>query len=134
MMVLWESSPSTVSALGERLLLDSGTLTPLLKRLEGAGLVCRTRDAADERRVLVSLTAEGLALRSRAEGVPHRLVCRVLGEGEQAESLSADASAAPHSAPLADAVALRSQLQALVHTLSHALDTRGTPSKKPAGA
>lgn len=139
MMVLWEASPSTVSALGERLLLDSGTLTPLLKRLEGAGLVCRTRDAADERRVLVSLTAEGLALRSRAEGVPHRLVCRVLGEGEQVESLSADASAppqsaAPHSAPLADAVALRSQLQALVHTLSHALDTRGTSSKKPAGA
>lgn len=134
MLVLWEASPSTVSALGERLLLDSGTLTPLLKRLESAGLVCRTRDAADERRVLVSLTAEGLALRSRAEGVPHRLVCRVLGETEQAEGLSADTPTAPHAAPLADAVALRSQLQALVHTLSHALDTRGTPSKQPAGA
>jgi len=134
MLVLWEASPSTVSALGERLLLDSGTLTPLLKRLESAGLVCRTRDAADERRVLVSLTAEGLALRSRAEGVPHRLVCRVLGEAEQSEGLSTETPAAPLAAPLADAVALRSQLQALVHTLSHALDTQGTPSKQPAGA
>ena len=84
MLVLWEASPCTVSALGERLLLDSGTLTPLLKRLETAGLVRRTRDVADERRVLVSLTDDGLALRARADGVPHRLVCRVLATSETA--------------------------------------------------
>src|SRR5512145_2869291 len=57
MLVLWESDGLTVSQVGERLALDSGTLTPLLKRLEAAGLVQRLRDSADERRVLLQLTA-----------------------------------------------------------------------------
>ena len=59
-----------MSQLGDRLQLDSGTLTPLLKRLEIAGLVQRLRDAADERRVLLRLTSAGRALRARAAAVP----------------------------------------------------------------
>ena len=71
LMVLWEWSEaepkeSSVSALGLRLQLDSGTLTPLLKRLEGQGFLIRERDVADERRVLVRATASGLALEARA--------------------------------------------------------------------
>ena len=60
----------SVGELGERLHLDSGTLTPLLKRLASAGYVTRSRDVGDERRVLVTLTAQGLALRDRLAAVP----------------------------------------------------------------
>lgn len=70
MLVLWEGDGVTVSQLGERLFLDSGTLTPLLQRLEGAGLVARIRDVRDERRVHVSLTAAGRKLKARAQKVP----------------------------------------------------------------
>ena len=70
MLVLWEGDGIAVSQLGERLQLDSGTLTPLLKRLEGAGFVQRLRDAADERRVLLRLTPAGRSLRARAAAVP----------------------------------------------------------------
>ncbi|HEX2575189.1 MAG TPA: MarR family transcriptional regulator, partial [Aquihabitans sp.] len=75
LLVLWEepdASP-TVGQIGARLHLDSGTLTPLLKRLEALGLVDRVRDRADERRVLVALTDEGRALRDRLEAVPSTL-------------------------------------------------------------
>lgn len=74
MLVLWEEQPQTVGALGARLYLDSGTLTPLLKRLEAAGLVTRRRDPEDERRVLIRLTSEGAALRDRAIHVPETLM------------------------------------------------------------
>jgi len=70
MLALWERDGVTVSSLGERLSLDSGTLTPLLKRLEAAGLVARIRDVADERRVHVSLTAAGRKLKARAQKIP----------------------------------------------------------------
>jgi DNA-binding MarR family transcriptional regulator len=70
MLVLWEGDGPTVSQVGERLALDSGTLTPLLKRLQTAGLIQRQRDSADERRVLLQLTPQGRALRSRALAVP----------------------------------------------------------------
>ncbi|MBP8310067.1 MAG: MarR family transcriptional regulator [Burkholderiaceae bacterium] len=70
MLVLWEGDGITVSAVGERLALDSGTLTPLLKRLEAARLVQRLRDATDERRVLLLLSAKGRALKARASAVP----------------------------------------------------------------
>ncbi len=70
MLVLWERDGLTVSELGERLFLDSGTLTPLLKRLEAQGLIARLRDVDDERRVRITLTAEGRALRDRAEVIP----------------------------------------------------------------
>jgi len=70
MLVLWEGDGLMVSELGQRLSLDSGTLTPLLKRLESAGLVSRMRDAADERRVHIHLTAAGRRLKTRAAQVP----------------------------------------------------------------
>lgn len=70
MLVLWEDDDLPVSGLGQRLGLDSGTLTPLLKRLEGAGLVSRMRDVADERRVHIHLTAAGRRLKTRAAKVP----------------------------------------------------------------
>ena len=71
MLVLWEQDGITVSELGERLYLDSGTLTPLLKRLEASGHIRRTRDAQDERRVRIALTHQGLGLRDQAERIPH---------------------------------------------------------------
>ena len=70
MLVLWEKDGLTVSELGERLFLDSGTLTPLLKRLEISGLVSRRRDVEDERRVHITLTAAGRKLKNRAAGIP----------------------------------------------------------------
>lgn len=73
MLVLWEEEPQTVGSLGARLYLDSGTLTPLLKRMEAAGLVSRTRDAEDERRVLIGLTEQGRALRADALHVPETI-------------------------------------------------------------
>lgn len=75
MLVLWEHGEQTVSELGERLFLDSGTLTPLLKRLQSAGLVDRRRDSADERRVIVHLTPAGEALREAAIQVPVEVAC-----------------------------------------------------------
>ncbi|WP_405555307.1 MarR family winged helix-turn-helix transcriptional regulator [Streptomyces sp. NBC_01171] len=73
MLVLWERGALPVKQLGEHLRLDSGTLSPLLKRLEGAGLVLRERSASDERSVRVTLTGEGVALRERALEVPRRI-------------------------------------------------------------
>jgi DNA-binding MarR family transcriptional regulator len=70
LLVLWERDGLTVSELGERLSLDSGTLTPLLKRMEAAGLVSRLRDTADERRVHIQLTADGRSLKARASHIP----------------------------------------------------------------
>lgn len=74
MLVLWEEGDLPVKKLGERLRLDSGTLSPLVKRLEGAGLVRRERSAQDERSVRVHLTEEGTALRERALEVPRRIM------------------------------------------------------------
>ena len=74
MLVLWEGDGLMVSELGQRLSLDSGTLTPLLKRLEANGLLTRVRDAADERRVRVHLTAAGRRLKARALAVPECLL------------------------------------------------------------
>ena len=70
MLVLWEQDGVMVSELGERLYLDSGTLTPLLKRLEATGLIARLRDVADERRVRVTLTSAGRKLKARAAAIP----------------------------------------------------------------
>ncbi|WP_413810352.1 MarR family winged helix-turn-helix transcriptional regulator [Streptomyces sp. OE57] len=70
MLVLWEYGEMPVKRLGEYLRLDSGTLSPLLKRMQSAGLVQRERSAQDERSVTVRLTAEGAALKERAQGVP----------------------------------------------------------------
>ena len=100
MLVLWEDPdrPRSIGELGERLQLDSGTLTPLLKRLASMGYLTRSRDAEDERRVLVTLTAEGLALRDRLAAAPESfLAC-----------LGMD---------VADASALRDQLTELAASL-----------------
>lgn len=88
MLVLWEAeAPVTVGELGTRLHLDSGTLTPLLKRLEQIGYVARRRDPADERRVLVELTADGAARRADAACIPGQLFPRYGLELDEARDL-----------------------------------------------
>lgn len=86
MLALWERAPRTVRELGETLHLESGTLSPLLKRMEANGLVRRTRSTEDERQVLVAPTAAGTALRQRAEAVPEQLYAAT---GIDAETLVA---------------------------------------------
>jgi DNA-binding MarR family transcriptional regulator len=73
MLALWEDDAQSVGALGDRLALDSGTLTPLLKRLEAQGQLGRERDAEDERRVIVRLTPAGRQLKLRARRVPQEI-------------------------------------------------------------
>lgn len=75
MLVLWERDELTVSEIGERLFLDSATLTPLLKRLEATELLTRTRSADDERQVLIALSRSGKALKTRAVEVPEGVFC-----------------------------------------------------------
>ena len=75
MAVLWEKDDRPVGEIGEKLLLESSTLTPLLKRLETAGLVSRARDRDDERVVRISLTPKGAALKQKALGIPAALGC-----------------------------------------------------------
>jgi DNA-binding MarR family transcriptional regulator len=99
MLVLWERDGLMVSELGERLFLDSGTLTPLLKRLEAAGLIARLRAAHDERRVHITLTAAGRTLTARAATVP-------AGVARAAQC------------PLPDIVSLTRQVQALRQRLT----------------
>ena len=86
MLVLWEQDGMMVSELGERLYLDSGTLTPLLKRLEATGLIARLRDVADERRVRVTLTSAGRKLKARAAAIP---ACVVSAAGCSLSDLAA---------------------------------------------
>ncbi|AWW25746.1 MarR family winged helix-turn-helix transcriptional regulator [Acetobacterium carbinolicum] len=73
MMVLWEHKTINVKTLGEYLYLDSGTLTPLLKRLESAGLIERNRDSNDERNVIIKLTPEGAKLKESASEIPEKI-------------------------------------------------------------
>ena len=87
MVALWESGSSTVKALSERLTLDSGTLSPLLKRLEAAGLINRARSKEDERGVNVSLTKAGAALRTKAPAVFGAVACALPVKGEAAAEL-----------------------------------------------
>jgi MarR family transcriptional regulator, organic hydroperoxide resistance regulator len=75
LLVLWERDELMVSEIGERLFLDSATLTPLLKRMEAQGLLRRARAKVDERQVIVSLTPRGLELRRRAAAVPEGVFC-----------------------------------------------------------
>ena len=86
MMVLWEEGQMGVKELGEKLFLDSGTLTPLLKKLEARGLITRTRDAEDERRLNIALTPDGAALRERALDIPAKMAsCSKLDPADAAE-------------------------------------------------
>ncbi|BBJ44837.1 MarR family transcriptional regulator [Streptomyces antimycoticus] len=102
MLVLWEYGEMPVKRLGEFLRLDSGTLSPLLKRMQTAGLVQRERSAHDERSVTVRLTAEGTALKERAQGVPLKAI--------EASGLG-----------LAEAVDLQARVQRLTAALDAAL-------------
>ena len=87
MLALWEQDGLMVAALGTRLGLDSGTMTPLLKRLESAGLVKRRRDDQDERRVVISLTPAGRALQKRASDIPEALACALALSAPEAQQL-----------------------------------------------
>lgn len=75
MLVLWQQDDILVKTIGEKLFLDSGTLTPLLKRLEASSLIQRTRDESDERQVRITLTKEGRALKKKAQCIPHDVLC-----------------------------------------------------------
>ena len=85
-LVLWEKDDLTVKALGERLFLDSGTITPLIKRLEARGLVSRHRDETDERQVRIRLTAAGRALKGKAQAIP---LAVIEGAGQSLEATEA---------------------------------------------
>jgi DNA-binding MarR family transcriptional regulator len=76
LMVLWENKQQSIKELGKRLLLDSGTLTPLLKRMETIGLVERNRSKKDERKVFVQLTEKGDALKEQAFAIPKQIFCQ----------------------------------------------------------
>ncbi|TGK82588.1 MarR family transcriptional regulator [Leptospira noumeaensis] len=89
MLVLWEEEEASVSRLGDRLQLDSGTLTPLLKRLEQSGFVERMRSQEDERVVVVSLTKNGKQLREKAKAIPEQIFCLSGIEENQAIQLKA---------------------------------------------
>src|SRR5689334_12518669 len=102
MLALWERDGVPLKEIGERLFLDSGTLTPLLKRLETAGLVKRTRSKEDERQVLIALTAQGLALKDKARSVPLSILN------------ASSCSVAELSAARDEIVALRDKLNAAV--------------------
>ena len=90
MLVLWEQDGQTVSGIGERLFLDSATLTPLLKRLETAGLLQRQRSRQDERQVAVVLTEQGHKLREKAEAVPESVMCATQCSPDELERLRDD--------------------------------------------
>ncbi|MEH2685402.1 MarR family transcriptional regulator [Bradyrhizobium diazoefficiens] len=102
MLVLWERDDVPVKDIGERLFLDSGTLTPLLKRLEAAHLVKRTRSSEDERQVLIALTPQGHALKDKARAVPQSILA------------ASDCSVSELVAMKDEIVALRDRLNAVI--------------------
>lgn len=89
MLVLWQRDGRSIGDLGQQLCLDSGTLSPLIRRMEKAGLVVRHRDPSDERRVTVHLTEDGRALREGAQDVPRALAARLVDTPEDYFALHA---------------------------------------------
>ncbi len=89
LLVLWERELITVKELGRQLMLDSGTLTPLLKRMEQKGILHRKRSAADERKVEVSLTEAGVKLKERASCVPSQLIHGIAIEADELRQFEA---------------------------------------------
>ena len=87
MMVMWEKKELTVKELGDYIYLDSGTLTPLLKKLEDKGYITRTRSKEDERNLIISITDEGKALKKRAVSIPGKLTSCVDMDPEDAQEL-----------------------------------------------
>ena len=90
MLVLWERDGRTLKEIGAELHLDSGTLTPLLKRMESAGVLRRVRDREDERQVRISLTPQGAALKSKAAKFPAAIGCAAQAAGRDLEKLHRD--------------------------------------------
>ena len=87
MMAMWEHGEMNVKELGKCLFLDSGTLTPVLKKLEAKGYIHRGRSRADERNLAVTITEEGMQLRERALSVPARMACCVELTQEEAQTM-----------------------------------------------
>ena len=87
LLALWERDRMRVKEIGAQLYLDSGTLTPLLKRLEASGYVRRMRDPTDERQVTIMLTPAGQALERKAESIPADLACMMQSEAREIEDL-----------------------------------------------
>jgi len=87
MLVLWEEEKMTVKDIGKRLHLDSGTLTPLLKKLESMGLITRHRDVNDDRVVIIELTEAGLKLKSEILDVPGEVFCKLNISNDEAKEL-----------------------------------------------
>lgn len=87
MMVLWKEKSLNVKALGEKIRLDSGTLTPLLKKLEKKGFITRNRDKEDERNVIITLTEEGDKLKDKALDIPYKMGKCVPLSSEEAKTL-----------------------------------------------
>ncbi|KAA2234919.1 MarR family winged helix-turn-helix transcriptional regulator [Salinarimonas soli] len=90
LIVLWERDGRTLKEIGARLHLDSGTLTPLLKRLEAGGFLRRSRDAGDERQLRIELTEKGRAVEGEAAGIRERMTCRLGRSGEAVRALQQD--------------------------------------------
>lgn len=93
LLVLWENDGVTVSEIGRRLRLDSGTLTPVLKRLESSGLLRRSRRQSDEREVEISLTEAGRALRAEAVAVRQSVMCQLNMSEPEIQAMRADLNA-----------------------------------------
>ena len=93
MVVLWEHGSQTVGSLGEKLFLESSTLTPMLKRLEAMGYVARVRDANDERQVRINLTSSGRALREKAKAIPSCILDATGFKAEDVAKLTKDMTA-----------------------------------------
>jgi DNA-binding MarR family transcriptional regulator len=93
LLVLWETDGVTVSEIGRRLRLDSGTLTPVLKRLETAGLLLRNRRRSDEREVEIALTPQGAALRADATAVRESVMCQLNMSEPEVQAMRADLNA-----------------------------------------
>ena len=87
LMVLWEEKKVNVKQLGEKLWLDSGTLTPLLKRMEANGWLTRERSSKDERSVEIALTDKGLLLEQKAEKIPQEIKCKMKMDDQEIASL-----------------------------------------------
>ena len=103
LMVLWENDLQTVNEIGERLILNTNTITPLLKRMETMELLERKQSVTDQRKVIVSLTEKGMNLKEQAAGIPHRLMKKMNME--------------PTELKIEELIALKNQLNDLIKLL-----------------
>ena len=112
LMVLWETDIIAVSEITQRLILDTDTVTPILKRMEAQGLITRQRSATDERKVMITLTPKGKQLQAEAASLPEKLVAGLASEDMQAANLEK----------------LKDQLQVIIRVLSEKPRGAGNPA------